>query len=111
MHKLKGKFGNLILVIASMLISMFAAIVVPMSWQSSSTNAIVIGTKTIVLRSESGYLFKSNTNLIFEATQKTGWTFDHIEIDFGCEVGGVTGSNVTKIFTVDGGYIISCLQG
>lgn len=110
MGKVKGKFGNVMLAIVVMLISMFSAII-PMSLQSTSANTIVIGTKTVNLKSQSGYLFKSNTNLTFEATQIAGWTFDHIEVDFGCEVGGVTGSNVTKIFTVDGGYIKNCLQG
>ena len=80
---------------------------------SNSTNeyAIVTGTKREYLQSQKDYLFKANTSLAFEVPEIANWTFDHIEVDFGCEVGGVTGSNVSKIFTIDNGYIQVCERG
>ena len=80
---------------------------------SSSTTeyAFVIGTKRRYLWYQSGYLFENNTSLVFDAPHVTEWTFNHIEVDFGCEVGGVTGSNVSDIFTIDNGYIQACRPG
>lgn len=77
----------------------------------ASENLIAIGTKRRYLWGQSNYLFRHDTNLIFEAPEIPGWTFDHIEVDFGCEVGGVTGSNVSSIFTIDNGYIRECRPG
>jgi len=110
MRKHGSRFGIMLIIVAALLISAFAAFV-PSSLQLSSTEAVVVGTRTVGLSPSGSYLFKSNTVLTFEAAPQTGWSFDHIEIDFGCEVGGVTGSNVSKIFHVDGGYIESCLVG
>lgn len=84
----------------------------PRTISSSSTeDAIVIGTKRTYLWGQSDYLFERDTNLVFEAPQQAGWTFDHMEIDFGCGVEGVRGSNVSSIFTIDNGIIKGCHEG
>lgn len=77
----------------------------------STEYAIAIARRQVLLRSESNYIFSSGTSLVFSAPEIGGWTFDHIDIDFGCEVGGVTGKNVSDIFWIDNGYIKTCQQG
>jgi len=73
--------------------------------------AVVIGSTRVSLGYRYNYLFESGATLVFEASPKPGWAFDHIEIDFGCEVGGVTGGNVSEIFAVENGYIERCEAG
>jgi len=77
----------------------------------STEYVIAIARRQDPLRSESNYVFLSGTSLVFSAPEIGGWAFDHIDIDFGCEVGGVTGKNVTDIFWIDNGYIKTCQQG
>jgi hypothetical protein len=70
--------------------------------------AIVIGAKRVLLpNSQKSYVFTSNTSMNFAAPQEAGWIFDHIEVEFNCSR-GVTGSNVSNIFTVNNGSIIEC---
>lgn len=97
--------------ITSLVMFPFLATLSPSQSASTTGDAIVIGTKWRYLTYTDNYIFKSNTNLIFEAPQIAGWIFDHIEVDFGCEVGGVTGSNVSNIFTIDNGRIQECRVG
>jgi len=73
--------------------------------------AVVMGSTRVSLGYRNNYLFESGATLVFEAPLKPGWVFDHIEIDFGCEVGGVTGVNVSEIFAVENGYIERCVAG
>jgi len=96
----------------SIVLSALMVFIVPRTISSSTTDyAIAIGTKFRYLWGQSNYTFVHNTSIVFEAPEITDWTFDHIEVDFGCEVGGVTGSNVSEIFTIDNGYIQECMPG
>lgn len=78
---------------------------------AAADNAVVIGSKRKYLWGQGSYLFTHNTSIVFEAPAIAGWTFDHTEIDFGCQVGGVTGSNVSSIFAINHGYILECRVG
>ena len=71
----------------------------------------VLGTKSSYLWGQSTYLFQQGASLAFEAPSKSGWTFDHIEVDLGCGVEGVVGSNVSEIFAIDHGRIQTCIVG
>lgn len=98
----------------SMILSALLIFGVPRTISSATTEyAPVIGTKRVLMPESyrHDYLFESNTSLVFEASEKAGWTFDHMEIDFGCGVKGVRGSNVSSIFTIDNGAIKGCLEG
>ena len=100
------------MILFSIILTALMAFSVPETIPSSTTEyAIVIGTKRRYLWGQSSYLFEHNTSLVFDAPQVTEWTFDHIEVNFGCEVGGVTGLNVSDIFTIDNGYIQVCEPG
>jgi len=81
------------------------------AYAETHEEAVVIGSTSVSLGYRYNYLFESGTTLTFEATPKPGWDFDHIEIDFGCEVGGVTGGNVSEIFALENGYIERCEAG
>jgi hypothetical protein len=83
------------------------------SEQSSSTaqTALVVGNKQKYLWGESNYTFVHNSTITFEAPTLAGWAFDHMDIDFGCEVVQITGSNVTKVFTITNGSIAYCRPG
>lgn len=113
MHNFRSELGYVVLIISMALVSILATAIVVSPSQSASTtdNAVVIGAKLVYLSSRNDYIFGSGSSLVFEAPEKAGWTFDHMEIDFGCGVEGVRGSNVTKIFTIDNGYIDRCVEG
>jgi len=112
MHVLRTKkFAGLAISIAfawsfAVAISVNPSLAIP-----ATNNVVVIGSKQYYLNYQDNYLFESNASLVFEAPEIDGWTFDHIGVDFGCEVGGVTGANVSSIFAVTNGYIQSCKAG
>jgi len=74
-------------------------------------SAIVIGTRIKQFEPRVNYTFGTNSELIFEAPEIDGWTFSYMKVDLGCRVGGVVGTNVTKVFSIDGGYIVECVTG
>ena len=57
------------------------------------------------------YVLGIGSTLEFTADPKPGWNYDYMDIDFGCELGGVTGENVTDIFAITGGFISFCGAG
>lgn len=81
------------------------------SSELSIENVVVYGTKIHYFSYKDNYIFESETSLEIEAPQKLGWNFEYLWINFGCEVGGVTGANVSDIFTIDNGYIDYCGVG
>ncbi len=83
----------------------------PISRVNAAEQLPVLGTKRSYLWGQSTYLFKQGASLAFEAPSKAGWTFDHIEVDLGCGVEGVVGSNVSEIFAIDHGRIQTCTAG
>ena len=104
MHTLKKRFscgGLLVIMIALVFLSSSSTTVLAL------TNAIVIGTKQVLLY-QNNTILESHTSLTFTPLQKEGWDFDHIEVGFECRAGGVTGSNVSNIFTIINGYISVC---
>lgn len=113
MHSPRIELRYAVFAILIAIVSVFAATIVLSPSRSAPTteNAVVVGTKSRYLSSQSNYLFKSGTSLVIEAPQIAEWIFDHIEVDFGCEVGGVTGSNVSSIFTINNGFIQTCRAG
>lgn len=74
-------------------------------------SAIVIGTRVKHFEPRANYTFGTNTELNFEAPEIDGWIFSYMKVDLGCRVGGVVGTNVTKVFSIDGGYILECVTG
>lgn len=78
---------------------------------STAETALVTGTKQKYLWGESNFTFVHNSSIVFEAPKLAGWAFDHSEMDFGCEVVQITGSNVTKVFTITNGSIAYCRPG
>jgi hypothetical protein len=113
MHILRTKSKFAVLAISITLVLTFAmAINVDSSLSTPATSdAVVIGSKQHYLNYQDNYLFESGANLVLEAPEISEWTFDQIEVDFGCEVGGVTGANVSSVFTITNGHIQSCKAG
>jgi len=113
MHKSESKIGYISPIISIAIVSITAMAFTTASpkFILSTENAVVIGTKWRELSTYYDYIFMHDTSIVFEAPKITDWTLDHIEIDFGCEVGAVTGSNVSDIFTIDNGYIQVCRPG
>jgi hypothetical protein len=113
MHVLRTKSTFAVLAISTALVWIFAmAINVDPSLSVTATSdAVVIGSKQYYLNYQENYLFESGASLVLEAPEISGWTFDHIEVDFGCEVRGVTGANISSVFTVTNGHVQSCKAG
>jgi hypothetical protein len=113
MHVFRSKSKYAVLAISITLVLTFVlAINVDSSLSAPATSdAIVIDSKQYYLNYQDNYLFESDSSLVFEAPEIAGWTFDHIEVDFGCEVGGVSGANVSSVFAITNGYIQSCSAG
>jgi hypothetical protein len=112
-HNFRNKLGYASLVaLASLILTFIMGILSNPSQSALATeNIIVTGAKNKYLDYRYNYTFVHGTSLVFNAPQETGWTFDYIDVDFGCEVGGVVGSNVSSIFTVDHGRIQVCQRG
>jgi len=114
MQSLSGKPQYDVLIVALMFILSFAAAMPIVSSQliSLTGSLTVVGTRSeYPWPYRQNYTFLHNTSLVFEAPQIVGWTFDYTQVNFGCNVGGVTGSNVSNIFAIDNGYIQVCQKG
>lgn len=97
--------------LALLAIAQFATIPAAYSSGLTGDDVIVLNTTYNTIQSENDYTFQNGTALEFKATTLHGWQFDYIYVNFGCEVGGVTGANVTEIYSVEDGYIESCELG
>jgi len=97
--------------LALITIAQFAIIPVAHSSSLTSDDIVVLLTTYRSIHYTNDYSFQTGTTLEFEAPALNGWQFDYIYVNFGCEVGGVTGDNVTEVYSIEGGYIESCSLG
>ena len=113
MKSTKEEAKVIVLIISLLLVISVKLSVFPLvsSSEVSFETVVVYGTKIHPFSYKDNYIFESETSLEIEAPQKLGWNFEYLWINFGCEVGGVTGANVSDIFTIDNGYIDYCGVG
>ena len=114
LKKSKGRtkeFASIALLLLTIACSYVVILPNALSTDTAVYEAVVIGTKMHWFQYEDNYIISSGTSLSYEAPSYSGWHFDYFDIDFGCEVGGVTGANVTEIFTIDNGCISFCGAG
>jgi len=97
--------------LALITIAQFAIIPAAYSSSLTSDNIVVLCTTYRNIHYTNDYDFQTGTTMEFDAPPLTGWQFDYINVNFGCEVGGVTGGNVTEVYSIEGGYIESCGLG
>lgn len=97
-------------IISSLIIT---GIIIPINLAvgATPTQLVMLETTYEMVRYSDNYVLGIGSTLEFTADPKPGWNYDYMDIDFGCELGGVTGENVTDIFAITGGLISFCGAG